>query len=368
VAVAVEAPGGIEPAVDPRESAKAAGLRYVSDRRPGIRRRKRGKGFQYIAPDGSTVQDEETLERIRTLAIPPAWTEVWICRSANGHLQATGRDARGRKQYRYHPRWREVRDETKYHRMLAFGEALPRIRREVTKHLSRTTLSRERVLAAVVRLLDETTIRVGNDEYARENESYGLTTIRDSHVEVDGSTLSFRFRGKSGKVHDISIEDPRVARVVRGCQDLPGQELFAYLADDGEVVDVDSSDVNDYLREISGADFTAKDFRTWTGTVLAAWALHDLGAFTSKREATKQVVAAVETVAQKLGNTPAVCRSCYVHPDVFEAHLDGTLISVLAENAAEQINGGELSGLTRQEAAVLGLLSARLQTAAASAA
>ncbi|HET7428257.1 MAG TPA: hypothetical protein VFJ66_02310 [Gaiellales bacterium] len=364
----MEAPGGIEPTVDPRESAKAAGLRYVSDRRPGIRRRKRGKGFQYIAPDGSTVRDEETLERIRTLAIPPAWTEVWICRSANGHLQATGRDARGRKQYRYHPRWREVRDETKYHRMLAFGEALPRIRREVTKHLSRTTLSRERVLAAVVRLLDETTIRVGNDEYARENDSYGLTTIRDSHVEVEGSRLSFRFRGKSGKEHDIAIEDPRVARVVRGCQDLPGQELFAYVDDDGEVVDVDSADVNDYLREISGADFTAKDFRTWTGTVLAAWALHDLGAFASKREATKQVVAAVETVAQKLGNTPAVCRSCYVHPDVFEAHLDGTLISVLAENAAEQINGGELSGLTRQEAAVLGLLSARLQSAAASAA
>ena len=350
MAVAVQAPGGAEPTVDPRESAKAAGLRYVSDRRPGIRRRKRGKGFQYIAPDGSTVRDEETLERIRTLAIPPAWTDVWISGSANGHLQATGRDARGRKKYRYHPRWRQVRDETKYHRMLAFGEALPRIRREVTKHLSRTTLSRERVLAAVVRLLDETTIRVGNDEYARENDSYGLTTIRDSHVEVDGSRLSFRFRGKSGKEHDISIEDPRVARVVRGCQDLPGQELFAYVDEDGEVVDVDSSDVNHYLREISGADFTAKDFRTWTGTVLAAWALHDLGAFSNQREATKQVVAAVETVAQKLGNTPAVCRSCYVHPDVFEAHLEGTLISVLAESAAERING-DLSGLTRQEAA-----------------
>jgi DNA topoisomerase-1 len=223
------------------------------------------------------------------------------------------------------------------------------------------------VLAAVVRLLDETTIRVGNDEYARENDSYGLTTIRDSHVEVEGSTLSFRFRGKSGKEHDISIRDPRVARVVRGCQDLPGQELFAYVDDDGEVVDVDSSDVNDYLREISGADFTAKDFRTWTGTVLAAWALNDLGAFTSKREASKQVVAAVETVAQKLGNTPAVCRSCYVHPDVFEAHLDGTLISVLAERTADELNG-DMAGLTRQEAAVLGLLSARLQTAAASAA
>ena len=367
MAVAVQAPGG-EVVDDPRESAKAAGLRYVSDRRPGITRRKRGKGFQYTAPDGSAVRDRDTLERIKTLAIPPAWTEVWICTSANGHLQATGRDARGRKQYRYHPRWREVRDETKYHRMLAFGEALPRIRREVTKHLSRTTLSRERVLAAVVRLLDETTIRVGNDEYARENDSYGLTTIRESHVEVKGSTLSFRFRGKSGKEHDISIEDPRVARVVRGCQDLPGQELFAYVDDDGEVVDVDSADVNEYLREISGADFTAKDFRTWTGTVLAAWALHDLGAFSTKREATTQAVAAVETVAQKLGNTPAVCRACYVHPDVFQAHLDGTLISVLADNAAEQINGGDLAGLTRQEAAVLGLLSARLQTAAASAA
>ena len=365
--MAMQAPAGTEVPEDPRESAKAAGLRYVSDRRPGIRRRRRGKGFQYLAPDGSTVHDRETLDRIRGLAVPPAWTEVWICTAANGHLQATGRDARGRKQYRYHPRWREVRDETKYHRMLAFGEALPRIRREVSKHLARTTLSRERVLAAVVRLLDETTIRVGNDEYARENDSYGLTTIRDSHVEVEGSRLSFRFRGKSGKQHDISIDDPRVARVVRGCQDLPGQELFAYIDDDGDVVDVDSADVNEYLREISGADFTAKDFRTWTGTVLAAWALNDLGAFTSKREANRKIVAAVETVAQQLGNTPAVCRACYVHPDVFDAHLDGTLMTVLAEKAADELNGN-LRGLTRQEAAVLGLLSARLQAASASAA
>src|SRR3954454_10633635 len=349
----------LEPIEDaPESSARAAGLRYVSDREPGFARRRRGKGFQYTDADGRSLPREQ-VKRIEALAIPPAWTDVWICRSANGHLQATGRDARGRKQYRYHPRWRQVRDETKYHRMLAFGEALPQIRREVSKHLARTTLSRERVLAAVVRLLDETTIRVGNDEYARENDSYGLTTIRDSHVEVEGSKLSFRFRGKSGKEHDISISDPRVARVGRGCQDLPGQELFAYVDDDGAVVDVDSSDVNDYLREISGADFTAKDFRTWTGTVLAAWALNDLGAFTSKREASKQVVAAVETVAQKLGNTPAVCRSCYVHPDVFEAHLDGTLISVLAENASEELNG-DMAGLTRQEAAVLGLLSARL--------
>ena len=352
---------------DPRESAKAAGLRYVSDRRPGIQRRKRGKGFQYTGPDGATIVDREQLERIRALAIPPAWTDVWISTSANGHVQATGRDARGRKQYRYHPRWREVRDETKYYRMLAFGRALPQIRREISKHLTRTTLSRERVLAAVVRLLDETTIRVGNEEYARQNDSYGLTTIRESHVEVEGSRLSFRFKGKSGKVHDIAIEDARVARVVRGCQDLPGQDLFAYVNDEGEVVDVDSADVNDYIREISGSDFTAKDFRTWTGTVLAAWALHDLGAFTSKTQANRHIVSAVESVASRLGNTPAVCRKCYVHPDVFEAHLDGTLISLLAEHAAEELTS-DLTGLTREEAAVLGLLGARLQTAAATAA
>jgi DNA topoisomerase-1 len=367
VAGAGREPAGAAVSDDPRDSAKLAGLRYVSDRRPGIRRRRRGAGFQYTAPDGSTVSDRGELERIRALAIPPAWTEVWICCSAKGHLQATGRDARGRKQYRYHPRWREVRDQTKYHRTLAFGRALPHIRREISKHLTRTTLSRERVLAAVVRLLDETTIRVGNDEYARQNGSYGLTTIRESHVDVEGARLCFRFRGKSGKMHDIAITDARVARVVRGCQDLPGQELFAYLGEDGDVIDVDSTDVNDYIREISGDDFTAKDFRTWTGTVLAAWALHDLGVSTTKSQATKQIVSAVDSVARKLGNTPAVCRKCYVHPDVFEAHLDGALASTLAKHATEEMTS-DLKGLTRQEAAVLGLLSARLKTAAATAA
>jgi DNA topoisomerase I len=345
---------------DGRESARQAGLRYVTDARPGITRRRRGRGFQYRSADGSTITDRSTLERLAALAIPPAWTDVWICPTAGGHLQATGRDARGRKQYRYHPRWRQVRDETKYHHTVAFGRALPHIRRSVSTHLKRTTMSRERVLAAIVRLLDETTIRVGNDQYARANGSFGLTTMRDRHVDVDGSTLQFRFRGKSGKMHDIGIADARVARVVRACQDLPGQELFGYLDADGTTVDVDSADVNDYIREIAGDDFTAKDFRTWTGTVLAAWALHDLGEHRSKAQANRQIVKAVEAVARDLGNTPAVCRRCYVHPEVFDAHLDGTLGSVLATQARRKLSA-KLDGLTRQEAAVLALLTARLE-------
>jgi DNA topoisomerase-1 len=350
-----------------RASAAHAGLRYVSDRRPGIRRCRRGGGFQYIAPDGSTITDPAERRRLDALAIPPAWTSVWICPSPRGHLQATGRDARGRKQYRYHPRWREVRDETKYYRLIAFGQSLPRIRRTVTRHLRRSSLSRERVLAAVVRLLDDTTIRVGNDEYARDNDSYGLTTIRNRHVDVRGSHLRFRFRGKGGKVHDVELDDARVARVVRGCQELPGQELFAYVNGDGDPVDVDSQDVNEYIQTIAGDDFTAKDFRTWTGTVLAAWALQEYEQRTSTRQATRQIVEAVGSVARELGNTPAVCRRCYVHPEVFEAHLDGTLREVLAREAARTLSG-KLAGLTPQEAAVLAMLSARLDAQAAGAA
>jgi DNA topoisomerase-1 len=243
--------------------------------------------------------------------------------------------------------------------MLAFGRALPRIRRAVSRDLRRRTLSRERVLAAVVRLLDQTTIRVGNDEYARTNNSYGLTTIRNRHVDVKGSTIRFRFRGKAGKLHDVEIDDARVARVIRHCEDLPGQELFAYMDDDGNPVDVDSQDVNDYIEEIAGAEFTAKDFRTWTGTVLAAWALQEYEQHTSAREANSQIVAAVESVARELGNTPAVCRRCYVHPDVFEAHLDGTLRDSLAREAQRKLSRG-LSGLTPEEAAVLAMLTARL--------
>jgi DNA topoisomerase I len=335
--------------VAPESSARAAGLRYVSDRDAGFTRRRRGRGFQYIDADGGPVSSEQ-VKRIESLAIPPAWTDVWICRSPNGHLQATGRDARGRKQYRYHPRWREVRDETKYGHTLAFAKALPRIRRRVAKDMSRRALSRERVIATVVHLLDTTNIRVGNDEYARENGSFGLTTMRDRHVEVKGSRITFRFRGKSGKLHDVELTDPRAARVMKRCEELPGQELFQYVDDDGEVVDIDSDDVNGYLQEVSGGDFTAKDFRTWSGTVLAAWALLELGEFDSATHAKRQVVAAVASVSAELGNTPAVCRRCYVHPDVLDAHLNGTLHDVLGKTTAR-------AGLTPQEAAVLALLT-----------
>ncbi len=348
-----------EPAeVDPEISARAAGLRYVTDAEPGITRRRRGRGFGYRGPAGAAVSRADRA-RIRSLAIPPAWTDVWICRSARGHLQATGRDARGRKQYRYHPRWREVRDETKYHRMLAFAEALPAIRAQVDADLRRHALSRERVLATVVRLLDTTTIRVGNDEYARENNSFGLTTMKSRHVTVSGARIAFRFRGKSGRLHDIRFSDPRVARVVKRCQDLPGQHLFQYVGDDGTPTDIGSEDVNDYLRAACGGDFTAKDFRTWSGTVLAAWALEELGEGDTAAEAKRHLVEAVESVSQELGNTPAVCRRCYVHPEVIQAHLDGTLRSVLETEARRRLSK-DLAGLKPEEAAVLALLTRRL--------
>ena len=350
----------VSTAEDPREAAKEAGLRYSSDDRPGIRRRRRGRGFQYVGPDGRTITDASERKRIETLAVPPAWTDVWICPSPNGHLQATGRDARGRKQYRYHPRWREVRDESKYERMIAFGAALPKIRRQVDRDVSRRALSKLRVVATIVRLLDQTSIRVGNDEYARENKSFGLTTMQKRHVDVEGSTIAFRFRGKGGKQSDVALTDPRVARVLRRCEGLPGQHLFQYVDDDGEPVDVDSDDVNDYLREVTGEDFTAKDFRTWSGTVLAAWALEELGEAGSPTQAKRQVVRAVESVAKELGNTPAVCRSSYVHPQVIEAHLEGNLTHELGRKANRRVAQG-MRGLTAQEAAVLALLRRRLE-------
>jgi DNA topoisomerase-1 len=343
----------------PERAAAAAGLRYVSDAEPGIHRRRRGRGFQYLEPDGATVRDRGQLARIRALAIPPAWTGVWICRTSRGHLQATGRDARGRKQYRYHAAWRRVRDETKYHRMVEFGRALPRIRRAVDRDLRRRrALSRDRVVAAIVRLLDTTNIRVGNDEYARENRSFGLTTMRERHVSVHGARIAFRFRGKGGRLHDVDVADARVARVVRRCQELPGQHLFQYVDEDGEVAQVGSEDVNDYLRAVAGGEFTAKDFRTWAGTVLAAWALHELEA-DADGTAGSEVVAAVESVARELGNTPAVCRRCYIHPDVVDAHLDGTLDGVLEREAKRKLTR-DLNRLTPREAAVLALLTRRL--------
>jgi DNA topoisomerase I len=353
---ATTAPDAPAPEDDPREAARAAGLRYVTDTRPGISRRRAGSGFAYAWPDGSKVDDAEHLTRIRALAVPPAWADVWISPVANGHVQATGRDARGRKQYRYHARWREVRDETKYERMIAFAEALPRIRTRVDADLAADGLTREKVLATVVALLETTLIRVGNEEYAKENRSFGLTTLRDRHATVRGSSIRFHFRGKAGREHEVGVRDRRLARIVKLCQDLPGQELFQYVDDDGERRAVDSEDVNDYLREASGGDFTAKDFRTWAGTVAAAMELREAEPFASDAEAKRNVVAAVERVAERLGNTPAVCRKCYVHPAIIDSYLEGeTLLSLKRRNRRSRSGG-----LDPDEAAVLTFLRRRL--------
>lgn len=342
------------------KAAEAAQLHYVRDGGPGIRRRRAGKGFNYVDAAGKRVTDRGTLGRIRALAIPPAWTEVWICPDANGHLQATGVDARGRKQYRYHPRWREVRDAAKFDRLVDFAKALPGIRRRTAHDLKRKGLPREKVLAAVVQLLEKTLIRVGNDEYARANQSYGLTTIRDKHVAVRGGTVAFSFRGKSGIEHDIDLRDPALARVVKACQDLPGQEVFAYFDEAGKQVDVTSDDVNAYLKEISGSDFTAKDFRTWAGTVLAAQALEEIATFDSKAEAKRNIVRAVEKVAGELGNTKAVCRKCYIHPAVLDAYMDGHLLETLRQRAGRMLRQS-IQQLRPEEAAVLAFLQERLR-------
>jgi DNA topoisomerase-1 len=301
------------------------GLRYVTDAMPGIRRTRVGTGFRYVGPDGAPIRDAATLARLRALAIPPAYTDVWICPDPRGHLQATGRDARGRKQYRYHPRWHDARDETKYGRMLAFSEALPAIRTRVARDLARPGLPREKVLATVVRLLEVTGIRIGNDEYAKTNRSFGLTTLKDHHVEISGATLRFEFRGKSGKVHACDITDRRLARIVQHCQSIPGEELFQYLDESGSRQTITSGDVNDYLREISGQDFTAKDFRTWAGTILAVEALSALGPAASARERKANVVRAIDRVAEQLNNTRAVSRKYYIHPAVLDAYGRGLL-------------------------------------------
>ena len=340
----------------PEESAASAGLRYVTDAAPGIRRQRAGSGFSYIGADGSRITDEKTLQRIRKLAIPPAYTDVWICPSANGHLQATGRDARGRKQYRYHPKWREVRDETKYSRMVAFSEVLPKIRARVDADLGRPGLPREKVLATVVRLLECTNIRVGNDEYARANGSYGLTTLRDKHVEVSGGNLRFSFKGKSGKTHEVELSDRRLARIVQRCRDVPGEELFQYLDEDGARQTVGSGDVNDYLREVSGQEFTAKDFRTWSGTLLAVTALREVGPMDTDREAKAAIVQAVDRVAEQLNNTRAVCRKYYIHPTVLESYLAGTLLSGLGNGTRA---AAASTALTHEEKALVRLLTRR---------
>ena len=343
---------------DPVQSARDAGLRYVSDTAPGIRRKRHGKNFRYIQPDGARVKDSETLARIRSLVIPPAWNDVWICSLPKGHLQATGRDIKGRKQSKYHPRWREVRDETKYERMLIFGVALPTIRERVDHDLALPGLPRLKVLATILHLMERTLIRVGNEEYARANQSYGLTTMRNRHVDVKGPTVTFTFKGKSGVRHTIDLEDRRIAKIVQRCQDVPGYELFQYVDSDGAYHAIDSADVNAYLREISSEEFTAKDFRTWAGTVLACRALQEFEMYSSATQAKKNIAQAVKDVATRLGNTPTVCRKCYIHPVVIESYLRGKL-KTLRGRAAKASDDDRPAALRREEAALMKLLRQR---------
>jgi DNA topoisomerase I len=349
-----------ETVVDPRDAAESAGLTYVSDEEPGIRRQKAGTGFTYIRPGGGKVEDEATLNRIRKLAVPPAYTDVWICAKANGHIQATGRDAKGRKQYRYHPDFRAIRESTKYEHMLEFAKSLPAIREKIAEHMALRGLPREKVLATVVNLLETTLIRVGNDDYAKQNKSYGLTTLKNQHVAVNGSELRFQFKGKSGKVWRLKVKDRRIAKIVRACQDLPGQELFGYVDETGEHHDVTSTDVNAYLREITGRDLTAKDFRTWQGTVLAAVALQEFESFDTKAALKKNVKAAIERVASRLGNTPTICRKCYVHPEVLTAYAEGQLLFQIKGEVEAELREN-LPDLRPEEAAVLTFLEARLK-------
>jgi DNA topoisomerase I len=348
---------------DPEESAKAAGLRYVTDTKPGIQRKPWRKTFRYFNPDGTMLRDTDTLARIKSLVVPPAWTDVWICPNPKGHLQVTGRDARGRKQSRYHPRWREVRDETKYERMMIFGVALPKIRECIERDLSLPALPRQKVLATIVRLMETTLIRVGNEEYARQNHSYGLTTMRNKHVDVAGSTVTFSFQGKSGIKHTVDITDRRIAKIVQRCQDIPGYELFQYVDKDGTQHSIDSADVNEYLREISEQDFTAKDFRTWAGSVLACELLYEFETFDSQTQAKRNVVQAIKSVASRLGNTPSVCKKCYVHPAVLDSYMSGAMLKTFKRQVQEQ--DSDSRELQRRELDLLDLLRRQIDRAVA---
>jgi DNA topoisomerase-1 len=340
-----------------------AEVEIVSDDGPGITRRRSGKGFSYRTPDGAAVKDKATLARIRKLAIPPAYADVWIAPSEKAHIQATGRDARGRKQYRYHPAFIADRESTKYEHMLEFAEVLPDIRARVDADMRKHGLPREKVLAVIVRLLDTTLIRIGNADYAKSNKSFGLTTLRDRHVDINGTKLRFAFRGKSGKEWNLAVSDRRVARIVRDCQDLPGQHLFQYLGEDGERQKVTSSDVNGYLREITGRDVTAKDFRTWAGTVLAAMAFSEFEAFDSATAAKRNVRAAIERVAARLGNTPTICRKCYVHPAIVDAYVEGELAMKVVADVESELRD-RMEALNPEEVAVLTFLRQRLKAKA----
>lgn len=339
---------------DPLEAARLAGLRYITEETAGYARRKRGRGFSYYAPDGTLVKDKQTRARIEALAIPPAWNEVWISPTPNGHIQATGRDEKGRKQYIYHARWEDVRNHRKYDKLLLFGEALPRIREQTDRDLRRHGLGREKVIALLVRLLEATLIRVGNDEYARANESFGLTTLRDRHVTIEGATVEFNFTGKTSKKHSVQLRDRRLARLVERCKEIPGYELFQYLDDAGQRQRVDSGDVNDYLRTVTGENFTAKDFRTWGGTVRALRALRDAGPAADAQQAQRNIAAAVKAVAAELGNTPAICRAYYIHPAILSCYVDGTLEDHLPEIPTD--DPADAYALTPEEEAVMALL------------
>ena len=352
--------GAVDASEDGREAAEAVGLCYVSDDGPGITRRRSGKGWRFLDPHGGTIRDAGERRRIEAIGIPPAYTDVWICPRANGHIQATGRDDKGRKQYRYHTKWTAARDEAKYAHMAEFGRLLPMIRKRVATDMAKRGFGRERVLATVVSLLEKTLIRVGNEDYVRDNKSFGLTTLRNRHLDISGSHLRFEFKGKSGKMWDLDIEDRRIARVVRSIQELRGQHLFQYVDEDGARRPVDSGDVNDYLREASGgADITAKDFRTWAGTVLASMALGEFEKVDSEALAKKNVKAAIESVAKRLGNTVTICRKCYVHPQVISSYLDGTLLEDVKQEVEAELCE-DADRLRPEEAALLGLLSRRI--------
>lgn len=340
---------------EPHVAAREMGLRYVADQMPGIRRRRRGRGFEYLGPDEKPVTDERVLQRIHQLVIPPAWRDVWICPSPNGHLQATGRDEAGRKQYRYHTRWQQARSQTKYEHLLTFAQGLPYLRKRIDQDLQHRALDRERVIAAAVRLLDVTLIRVGNEEYAQLHGSYGLTTLRCKHVSVGRRTIEFHFKGKSGQEHDILANDRSVARVLQKCHELPGHHLFQYVGEDGERHVICSGDVNEYLRDVTGNDVTAKDFRTWGGTVLAAILLSKAEPPRSATQAKKIVTAAVKAVACKLGNRPATCRKYYIHPLVLDCYREGRLPDLMNAHPRDE-RPVPRTGLSAEEKAVVDLL------------
>jgi DNA topoisomerase-1 len=343
-----------------RHSATSAGLRYVTDGVRGISRKRSGTGWAYYQPDGARITDRSLRKRLNSLAIPPAWTDVWICPDADGHIQATARDARGRKQYRYHPSYREARDQSKFRRMLEFSEVLPALRERVEHDLRAPDLSRRQLLATVVRLLDRTLIRVGNDEYARHNRSYGLTTLRRRHVTIEGDVLRFSFRGKSGVEHTVSLHDPKLARIVQRCRDLPGQEMFQYVDARKKRQAVSSDDVNEYLKELTGRDITAKDFRTWGGTMLAAVELRTMGVGASRRETDTNVLKAIDAVAERLGNTRAVCRKYYIHPTLIEAYRMGDTVPQPPAPPRHGRLRRNIASLRRDEILVLQFLQERV--------